>query len=78
MMNISIIKEENMEKQHKIPLGTLVEFDCYPNEIYGLQLFVVKHTRDYDGNPSYSLGNVRSTEDSWMKGWYERYLKIVK
>lgn len=60
-------REENLEKIHKIPLGTLVEVDF--NDEYcesprkGLRLFVVRHDRDCDGTPLYSL--------SFNKEWKE-------
>lgn len=60
-------RQENNEKTHKIPLGTLVEVDF--NDEYcetpkkGLRLFVVRHDRDCDGTPLYSL--------SFNKDWKE-------
>ena len=59
--NGKTIKENNLEKQHTIPLGALVEIkdddsDCYPEDYRnGLRLFVVAHRRDCDGTPLYSL-----------------------
>jgi hypothetical protein len=56
------IKEHNMDLKHNIPLGTLVEIVApdsdYETEEYmrnGLRLFVVRHDRDCDGTPLYSL-----------------------
>lgn len=48
-------KEKNMELQHKIPIGALVEiqYEYAPN--IGVRLFVCKHTRDCDGTPLYAL-----------------------
>lgn len=52
-------REENLEMNHNIPLGTLVEIEC--DDEYtempknGLRLFVVSHDRDCDGTPLYSL-----------------------
>ncbi len=43
------IRQENMEIQHKYPLGSLVEI------IDGVRLYVVEHTRDRDGELLYSL-----------------------
>jgi len=63
--NGKTIRENNLEEKHNIPIGTLVEvkYDkwytngaCYKR--YD-RLFVVKHTRDCDGTPLYSLANSR-------------------
>ena len=43
-------REENLEKEHNIPLKTLVEV-----EGSGLRMYVVKHMRDCDGTPLYGL-----------------------
>lgn len=48
-------KEENLEKQHTIPIGTLVEVNISYSNSHGLRLFVGKHVRDCDGTPLYSL-----------------------
>ena len=69
-------RQENNEKTHKIPLGTLVEVDF--NDEYcetpkkGLRLFVVRHDRDCDGTPLYSL--------SFNKEWKEepsQYIPLI-
>lgn len=58
-------REENNEKTHNIPLGTLVELDFNDSHLEsprkGLRLFVVHHDRDCDGTPLYSL--------SFNKNW---------
>jgi len=59
--NDKTIKEDNMEKTHSIPIGTLVEVKY--NEWLGdgackkvhARLWVCEHIRDYDGTPLYSL-----------------------
>lgn len=43
-------REENSELQHNIPIGSLVEVAT------GERLTVVKHTRDCDQTPLYTLG----------------------
>lgn len=53
-------REENLEKQHKIPLDSIVEVLPFDEENdygdhTGLRLFVVGHDRDCDGTPLYSL-----------------------
>jgi len=62
-------REENNEKKHNIPLGSLVEVDFDDSYLEspkkGLRLFVVEHTRDCDGTPLYSL--------SFMKNWNQFY-----
>lgn len=49
------IRENNLELNHDIPLGTLVEIDCDYIDEHGLRLFVGGHGRDCDGTPLYSL-----------------------
>lgn len=59
--NGKTIKENNMEKPHNIPIGSLVEvtYDTWFGEgaceKVIARLFVVQHTRDCDGTPMYSL-----------------------
>jgi hypothetical protein len=48
-------REENREKEHKIPLGALVEI-VDNEEMEGIRLNVVALTRDCDSTPLYSLG----------------------
>lgn len=48
--NGKTIKESNMQKNHKIPIGSLVE-----DTETGIRAFVALHTRDCDGTPLYSL-----------------------
>lgn len=53
------VRENNLERQHRIPLGTLVEiFEDDPlqeDSYHRLRLYVVDHARDCDGTPLYSL-----------------------
>lgn len=68
-------REENNEKTHNIPLGTLVEVDfddrfCESPK-KGLRLFVVSHDRDYDGTPLYSL----SFEKNWKPDMFGKEFK---
>jgi hypothetical protein len=51
-------REENAEKTHAIPLGTLVEIYCGQKEVDGLRLFVVFHGRDCDQSPLYFLSHL--------------------
>ena len=52
-------REANNATQHAIPIGTLVEYQScdtdYASVYDGIRAFVVKHTRDCDGTPLYSL-----------------------
>jgi len=58
-------KEENLERRHNIPLGTLVEvkFDNWFGDgacwKVHARLWVVAHTRDCDGTPLYSVSRWR-------------------
>jgi len=45
-------KENNLEIEHKIPVGSLVELEN------GVRLFVAKQSRDCDGTPLYILNCV--------------------
>ena len=62
--NGKTIREENLERFHKIPLKTLIEVknDGLPDH-NGVRLWVVQHDRDCDGTPLYSL--------SFNKNWEE-------
>jgi hypothetical protein len=59
--NGKTVRENNKAIPHALPIGALVEIttDCPIGEfgtIYnGVRLFVVKHDRDCDGTPLYSL-----------------------
>jgi hypothetical protein len=60
--NGKTIRENNLEIEHKIPIGALVEVEItkhFANDtsITGrVQLYVIEHTRDCDGSPLYTLG----------------------
>jgi hypothetical protein len=55
--NGKTIKQNNLTIVHEIPIGSLVEIQDEGNEeqINGLRLFVVNHSRDCDGTPLYDL-----------------------
>ena len=59
----SDIREDNMNQNHEIPIGAVVEI-TYEEYAYkaaeclqGLEFFVVNHTRDCDGVPLYELSS---------------------
>ena len=60
--NGKTIRQNNMAKEHNIPLGTLVEVKFHQWLGHGAcqkihaRLFVVGHNRDCDGTPLYSIG----------------------
>jgi uncharacterized protein (DUF2249 family) len=69
-------RKVNAEKQHKIPLGTLVELES------GERLYVVAHNRDCDNTPLYSLGMKNDNNDpiermKWQNGYCEDDLAVV-
>jgi hypothetical protein len=70
--NGKTIRENNLERQHAIPLGTLVEvkFDKWCGngacKKVHARLFVVGYNRDCDGTPLYSLAETPFEE------WEER------
>lgn len=53
-------REENLEKVHQFPIGSLVELTDDPPG--GIRLHVVGHSRDCDGTPLYSLGIIGEKE----------------
>jgi hypothetical protein len=53
--NGKTIRQNNMEKQHAIPLGSLVEINLDYHDNHGMRMRVVGHDRDCDGTPLYSL-----------------------
>ncbi len=76
-------RQENSELQHNIPIGTLVEIET------GERLTVVKHTRDCDQTPLYTLGIKDDFKDyenleeyqkysSLFPGYAEESLKVVE
>lgn len=64
-------REVNAEKQHRIPVGELVELNN------GVRLFIVKHTRDCDQTPLYTLGIKLEDKYSWTHGYAEELLKQI-
>ena len=69
-------RQVNAERQHAIPLGTLVELDT------GERLRVMMHTRDCDQTPLYSLGLTGDDEDEigrmkWHHGYCDESLAVV-
>lgn len=66
--NGKTIRENNLEKTHKIPVGALVEvrFDSWFGEgacwKVHARLWVVMHARDCDGTPLYSLSRWNDPE----------------
>lgn len=69
-------RDENMKKQHQIPLGSIVEVEVDMDNGWGpyeiakhdgkeicigivgkLRMYVVKHSRDCDGTPLYSIAS---------------------
>ena len=54
--NGKTVKQNNLERQHKIPLGSLVEVGGDDSiNTKGCRLFVVDCSRDCDGTPLYTL-----------------------
>lgn len=79
--NGKTIKENNLEKKHKYPLGTIVEVEVSIIEdsagaevsLKGIcKLFVVRHHRDCDGTPLYILSDRPVIDKGWIafsEGW---------
>lgn len=73
-------RQINMEKQHAIPVGTLIELDT------GVRLFVVHQYRDCDGEPLYCLSVDKDDtiqhdpsffNHRWLSGYQEDCLEVV-
>ena len=62
--NEKTIGENNMDIQHKYPIGTKILVDVDMTNSWGASikgmftLFVVNHKRDCDGTPLYSLSDI--------------------
>ena len=60
------IRENNLNREHTIPLGSIVEVvyddrdEDEDTQTFGLRLFVVNHSRDCDGTPLYDLSFSRA------------------
>jgi len=71
--NGKTIRENNMAREHKYPIGTLVEvaWDEYFGGCCGMavkaHLHVISHNRDCDGTPLYTLASKHPDE------WEERF-----
>ena len=66
-------REVNAEKTHSIPIGALVETES------GASAFVIKHTRDCDQTPLYSLAiDPDDCKYSMAHGYGEESLKQIK
>lgn len=79
------LRELNNEKEHKIPVGTLVEvIQEPPLSGNGLRLHVIEHSRDCDGTPLYTLGVAGSTwtdekfVHNGFTGYSEYSLKVIE
>lgn len=77
-------KEKNLEREHGIPVGTLVELEW--NQWHGegacwhikARLWVTSHDRDCDGTPLYSVGRHRfSLKEGGFHGFTEESLTPI-
>jgi len=53
--NGKTVRENNLNREHRIPIGTLVEVNIPYCSQHGIRMFVCEHTRDCDGTPMYAL-----------------------
>jgi hypothetical protein len=79
------IKENNMSKNHNVPIDTLVElkdyYDCSGDDgafIKGIaRFFVVEHNRDCDGTPLYTLClHTRKSIENLVKAYNDDGMEI--
>ena len=67
--NGKTVRQNNLETSHNIPLKALVEIsyegsedESEESQTCGLRLFVVEHSRDFDGTPLYSLSTNKKAQ----------------
>jgi hypothetical protein len=70
--NGKTVRQNNRERQHTLPIGTLVEFvqeaGADEDEDYtGVRLYVVCHTRDCDEEPLVVLAANKHEESDFMQ-----------
>lgn len=74
--NGQTVKQNNLEKTHRIAIGALVEIkndsDYEEENTNGLRLFVVEHARDCDGTPLYSLSFKRNALEEFKQAEAEQ------
>jgi len=71
-------RQVNAEKQHNIPLDTLVELLDDDGKPSGERLYVKAHHRDCDQTPLYALGmKHHESKYQWNHGFPEHSLQIV-
>ena len=68
--NGKTIKENNLAREHKYPIGSLVELEN------GERLFVMAYTRDCDGSPLYNLG-FRWNKETLSRNHGEEHIKFA-
>lgn len=76
------VRENNLELQHQLPLGALVEVDCDYIPEHGLRLFIQDLGRDCDGTPIYSLSSTKDdigikTSQTEFENELERFLHTM-
>jgi len=66
-------RDVNLEKKHSIPIGALVELET------GARLFVLRHVRDCDGTPLYTLDTCKRFLSALAhRGYPEESLTEIK
>ncbi len=70
----ALFRDENLEKQHTIPIGTLVEVDCDYSDEHMTRQYVVGHSRDCDGTPLYDLSVYKSIIETIENGGVQSIL----
>lgn len=80
--NGKTVYENNLARTHQIPIGTLVEFVIDDEDMQGyagVRLYVVRHSRDCDGEPLYVLAANKDEVDTYRMngGWCESSIMPV-
>lgn len=78
--NGKTVRENNLAKQHKIPIGTLVELHSGEDddwEYEGMRMYVCGYSRDCDGTPLYGLGSKLAIERRINYGFGEGCMTVV-
>lgn len=79
--NGKTVRQNNLEKKHNIPLGTLVEINSACDSDFawaGVRMYVSAYGRDCDGTPLYTLGPKGECEFHCVGGFGEDNLVVVQ
>jgi hypothetical protein len=76
--NGKTVRMNNLELNHKICVGTLVEVNLDNNESNKTRQFIASHTRDCDGTPLYALTTKRDRCDDKVEDPNDPHLRFER